>query len=98
LIKSTNYEASYYAIFSSCFFLAFHSQTPSISVLPLRATVSHPYKTTGKIMVLYFLISKILERRQEDKTEQNGSSFLFLCECNFNLLLLFPNTWTLKHS
>jgi len=29
--------------------------------------VSHPYKTTGKIKVLYILISKFLERRREDK-------------------------------
>jgi hypothetical protein len=29
--------------------------------------VSHPHKTTGKIIVLYILIPKFLGRRQEDK-------------------------------
>jgi hypothetical protein len=48
------------------------SNTPSLcSALSVRDHVSHPYKTTGKIMILY-----ILERRQEDKdSEQNGSNF-----------------------
>jgi hypothetical protein len=29
--------------------------------------VSHPYKTTGKIILLYILILKFKERRREDK-------------------------------
>jgi hypothetical protein len=33
----------------------------------VRDQVSHPYKTTGDIMVLYILILKFPERRQEDK-------------------------------
>jgi hypothetical protein len=36
--------------------------------------VSHQYKTTGKIMVLYILIFKFLERRQEDKDYEWSSS------------------------
>jgi hypothetical protein len=35
--------------------------------LSVREQVSHPYKTTGIIMVLYILIFKFSERRQEDE-------------------------------
>jgi hypothetical protein len=35
--------------------------------LSVRHQVSHPYKTTGKIIVLYILIDKFLGRGQEDK-------------------------------
>jgi hypothetical protein len=49
-------------------------------------------------MVLYILILKFLERRWEDNCEVNGSdhsliliSSSFLCECNFVLILLFPD-------
>jgi hypothetical protein len=31
--------------------------------------VSHPYKTTGKIMIFYILIFKFLERMREDKRQ-----------------------------
>jgi hypothetical protein len=33
----------------------------------MRDLVSHPYKTTGKIMVLYILIVMFLDGTQEDK-------------------------------
>jgi hypothetical protein len=35
--------------------------------LIVREKVSHPYKTTGKIMILYILIFELLEWRQENK-------------------------------
>jgi hypothetical protein len=54
------------------YFLPLRSEySPQLPVLKhtlnLRYHVSHPYKTTGKIMVLYILIFKFIERRQEDK-------------------------------
>jgi hypothetical protein len=46
--------------------------------LTVTDQVLHPYETTGKTTVLYVLILKFLERRQEDKkdSEQNGSNNL----------------------
>jgi hypothetical protein len=73
LMERTSYEAPHYAIFSSLpslppskvriFSLTTCSQTPSILCfsLSVRDQVSHPYKTTGKIMGLYILIFKFLE-------------------------------------
>jgi hypothetical protein len=46
------------------------------SSLGVRDQVSHPYKTTDKIMILYILIFKFLERRQKDKRLWNRSGYV----------------------
>jgi hypothetical protein len=37
------------------------------SYLNVRDQVSHPYKTTGRIMVLYILTFTFIDNRQEDR-------------------------------
>jgi hypothetical protein len=72
------------------------------SSLSLSTQVSHPHTTRGKITVLYVWIFIYLDSKLEDKRcTPNDSKLslisicsLFLPEYNFELLLLFPNMWT----
>jgi hypothetical protein len=67
----------------------------------VRDQILHPYKTTGKITVLYIVIFMFFFLRGDMKvkdSELNGSKHspnlicsYFLSECNFDLLLSFPN-------
>jgi hypothetical protein len=48
----------------------YSSQNPVLKhpqSLSMRDQVSHPYKTTGRIMVLYILSFTFLDSRQDDK-------------------------------
>jgi len=64
-VKRASYEAPYRYKYSP---QPLSSDTLNIiSFLIVKDQVSHPYKTTSKIIVLYILILKFLEGRWEDK-------------------------------
>ena len=76
------------------------------SFLNMNDQVSHPYKTTGKILVLCILVFLLLVMKLEEKrfcTEWwqayslTSISSSFLPEWNFDSLRLFPNIWTPPH-
>jgi hypothetical protein len=74
LIILSSYEVPHCAVFSNVtplhlssvqiFSSALCSQSSSLNV---RDQVSHPYRTTGKIVVLHILIFTFLDSRLEDK-------------------------------
>jgi hypothetical protein len=70
-------------LFSNTHNLFFHS---------VRDRVSHPYKTTGKIMVLYILILEFLERRWEEKSFWTEWQQAFP-ELNVLLMSLWIRLW-----
>jgi hypothetical protein len=72
-VRNTDHSAPHYVTFSiplgpNTLLNTLFSNTLSLrSSLNVSDQVSHPYKTTGKIIVLYILISKFLVRNLEDK-------------------------------
>jgi hypothetical protein len=84
-----------------------YSNTLSLcSSLTIRDHVSHPYRTTGKIIVLYILTFTFFDSRREEKCSgpngsmhyQNSISSWFPPESNSDLLLSFPNIWSVSVS
>jgi len=78
ILRITNHDALYYALFSSLLLLPsslaeYLLQHPVLEhpqhtfSLNVRNQLSHPYKTTGKIIVLYILTFFFLGSRQEHK-------------------------------
>jgi hypothetical protein len=70
------YEIHHYAIFSmihlllgpNIFLYTLFSEILSLcSSLKVRVQASHPYSTTGKIVVLYILILRFIDMRQGEK-------------------------------
>ena len=45
----------------------FSNTVSLLSPLSVSDQVSHPYKTTGKIIIMYILIFKFMESKLEDK-------------------------------
>jgi hypothetical protein len=91
---------SYVKMFSS----APCSQTPLIYALPLTwETKFHTHtKQHVKYSSVYF-ITDVLRKREKRDSERNGSKHsrnliaLYLSAMSFDLLLTFPNIWTLPH-
>jgi hypothetical protein len=87
-MKSTNYNALRYGVFydlpqvtpfhTKIFSSARYSQTRSFNV---RGLISHPSKTTSKVIVLSVCI--LLNRIYRNSTNQNHISHKFLCRFHY---------------
>jgi hypothetical protein len=73
LANNTSYEAPHYAAFSTLFrpnilpSILFSNTLSLSSSLNVRVQVSHPYRTIGKMIVVYILIFTFLYSRRVDK-------------------------------
>jgi hypothetical protein len=106
LVQLSPFSSHFIPIWSKYLLRTLFSYTLSLcSSLNMRDPVSHPYKITGRILVLYILTFTFLDSRGEDKrlwTEWQQafpefSLLLISSFMQFDLLELFPNKWTLPH-
>jgi hypothetical protein len=67
IVQLSAFSCYFIPLLVQIFFSEPSSQTPSPSSLSVRDQVSHPYKTTGRIMVLYILTFTFLGSRRDDK-------------------------------
>jgi len=82
MVKSTNYEALTMQFSpSSCYFLlgpnVILSTLNLYSFLRVRDQVSHPYKTTGKIIILYISLFMFLNRQLGRQTKWKHACFIY---------------------
>jgi hypothetical protein len=98
-------SAPQYAFMALCSVKKMHKDTFTFTLFSNNFSLyCSPCKRAGKIILLYVLTLMFFDRRQESKDFQLNSSehslnsiCSFLHECNFNLLLSFPNISTLPH-
>lgn len=108
IFQSTPAFYYFLSVLSSNIFLStlFSNTLVLFSFRNVRDQVPHSYKTPGKFIVLCTLTFKFLIGDKKKKSSEmsgrrnflNLMCFSFVCDCNSDLLLLFPDISILPHS
>jgi hypothetical protein len=82
ILGEENYEAPWHAFFSTFSFFGFeyYPQHPCFkhTVLDVRDQIWHPYKTTGKTMLLYILILHFFQLESEWHGSKYSADLIYL--------------------